>query len=945
MRKYADATRPAALTMMLRGLAAAARWLVVVYVAAAPVTRAAAQNAPTGRIIGRIIDADNGQGLIGAGVQIVGTTVGAQSGVDGRFTILGVPAGTVTITVRRIGYGPKTVTGIVLGANKTLEQNISLKVATLQLAALTVSASSERGTVNAALNSQRSATGVQNSITAEQIAKSPDANAAQAVQRVSGVTVTDNKYVFVRGLGERYTTSSLNGARVPSPEPEKRVVPLDMFPSGLLQSVTTIKTFTPEQQGDFSGALVDIRTREFPARRGGTLSLGSGYEAGATGTNLFAAKTVGGENFAMVNNGRELPSLIRYVGNFTNFNLSQGDKNLLISQFRNAWTPTASTGAPNFNGSMSMGGNDPILFGHRLGYLISGTMSNGTDVKRDQVRAQADRGATKGATIETDKFTGTTAQQSVLWGGLANLSTMIGSRTRLSANGLYNRTSDNTARIETGVFSSDETQAKLTRQQYVERSVHSFQLAGDHQINDRHHFEWFGTVSGVSRNEPDKSEFVQILEKDTPTSPGVYRWFGSGNGGAVRTFSLLNENSREVNAKYSFSFGEQGRRTTVKVGGLLRSTDRSSDNRAYNISGRGLSNATRELPAELLFDGRNTTPTSAVFDIGPLSQGGAYTAKDQLSASFAMAEIPLTSNLRMITGARYELDHLDVNAVSSLGRAVASKNAWGDLLPSLAMNYQLNMTQQLRFSASRTLARPEYRELSPIISRDVVGGDDVAGNENLLRTNVTNLDLRWESYPNSGELVSVALFAKSFKNPIERVYRASSSARQVYYANADGADNIGVEIEMRKDLGFIWQSLMPFTVFSNVTVMQSQIQLSSVAASSLTNDARRMVGQAPYVFNGGASYTTLNGNSTASLLFNRVGERIEVAGESPLPDVVLTPRNVLDCSVRMGLTKSLTLRADARNLLDAAYKTSQGTVTREFYRPGRTFQMGLQFRP
>ena len=907
--------------------------------------QAAAQSAPTGRIVGRIIDGDNGQGLTGVGVQVVGTTIGAMSGVDGRYTITAVPAGTVTLAVRRIGYAPKTITGMILQAGKTLEQDVTLAAATLKLATTLVSASSEKGTVSEALNSQRTATGVVNSITAEQIAKSPDANAAQAVTRVSGVTVQDNKYVFVRGLGERYTTSSLNGARVPSPEPEKRVVPLDMFPAGLLQSVTTIKTFTPEQQGDFSGALVDIKTREFPARRSGTISLGSGYEAGATGASLLSAGTVGGESMAMVKSGRELPSLLRYVGNFSGFNLTQGDKNLLVSQFRNSWTPTTSTGTPLMNGSMSFGGNDPILFGHRLGYLVSGTLSSGTDLKSGQVRALADRGTVKGSTIETDRFTGQTAQQSVLWGGLANLSTMLGNSTRLSLNGLYNRTADNTARIETGTFSSDETRAKITRMQYVERSVHSFQLAGDHQFNERNHLEWFGTVSGVQRSEPDKSEFVQILEQDTPTSTPVYRWFGSGNGGAVRTFSQLNENSRELNVKYSYALGAPGHQTTVKVGGLLRSTDRSADNRAYNISGRNISNAVRELPAEALFDGRYAKSASQVFDIGPLSQGGAYNANDQLSAGFAMAEIPVGSRYRVIAGARYELDHLEVNAQSSLGRAVDTKKAWGDLLPSLALNVQLNETQQLRFSGSRTLARPEYRELSPIISRDVVGGDDIAGNENLERTNVTNADMRWEFYPNAGELLSVALFAKQFKNPIERVYRASSSARQVVYANADGADNFGVEVEMRKTLGFLGNVFTPFTVFSNVTVMQSQIRLSSIAASSLTNDTRSMVGQAPYVFNTGLSYTTQNGGSTASLQFNRVGERIDVAGESPLPDVVLKSRNVMDFSVRIGLTEALTFRADARNLLDAPYQTQQGTVTREYYRAGRTFQAGFQFRP
>jgi outer membrane receptor protein involved in Fe transport len=903
-----------------------------------------AQSATTGRIVGRVIDVATGQPIIGAAVQLVGTTQGAQSGVEGRYAVTSIPAGTVSILVRRIGYSPKTVTGLVVAAGQSVELNVSLATANVSLQAVTVSATKERGTVSEALSGQKNAQGVVNSVTSEQIAKSPDANAAQAVQRVSGVTVQDGKYVFVRGLGERYTTASLNGARVPSPEPEKRVVPLDLFPSGLLQNITTIKTFTPDQQGDFSGALVDIRTKEFPARRSWSANLGSGYEQGATGSDLLQASSAGGENFANVGNNRALPGLVRQAGNLVALNLNQGDKNLLISQFRNSWTPASATGSPLLNGSLSVGGNDPILFGHRLGYLFSGTYSNGSDAKTDQVRAQADRGTTRGQTIETDKFSGSSDTRSVLWGGLTNLSTQLGDNSRIAFNGIYNRSADNTARVETGVFSSDQTTAKITRQQYVERSIRSAQLTGDHQYGN-HHVEWYGTLSGVRRYEPDRSEFVQILEQDTPTSTPVYRWFNSGNGGAVRTFTDLNENSREGNAKYTLSFGDPGNQALVRVGGLYRSTDRDADNRAYNISARGITNDIRALPPELLFDGRLSTGSAAVLDIGPLSQGGAYTASDRLSAGFAMVDIPVRSSIHIIGGARYEQDRLSVNATSTLGNPIITKKNWDDVLPSLAVNWKLDDRQQVRFSASQTLARPEYRELSPIISRDVVGGDDIAGNPDLKRSNITNGDIRWEFYQNPGEIISVGVFAKHFENPIERAYRASSSARQIIYVNAQSANNYGVELELRKNLEFIAQSLSGLSVFTNATIMQSRVTLDTTNGTSQTNSNRRMVGQAPYVLNAGLTYTTSDGNTSATVLYNRVGERIDAAGESPLPDVIQKSRNVMDISLRWGFARSASLRADLRNVLNAPYETVQGTVVRESYLTGRTFTLGLRVQP
>ena len=438
-------------------------FILTAFITAAPA--AMAQTRSTGRITGRVVDAQTGAGVTDAGIQVVGTTIGVQSGVEGRFIINNVPAGTVTLQVRRIGYTPKSVTGVLLEAGKTVEQNISLATAATTLSASVVTASIEKGTVAEATDQQKNAVTVVSAITAEQIAKSPDGDAAQTVKRVSGVTVQDGKYVFVRGLGERYTTSALNGARVPSPEPERRVVPLDMFPAGLLQTITTTKTFTPDQQGDFSGALVDIKTKEFPARRTGTFQLGSGYAAGATNARLLSPASVGGEGFAMVNDHRDLPPLIASIKNFQQINLTQGDMNLLISQFRNAWTPGTATGKPLMNGSASFGGNDPILFGHRVGYLLSASMSSGSDTKDNQVRALADRGTAKGETVELDRFTGRTVSQGVLWGGLANVSTYLGTANRISFNGLYNRSGDNDARVETGTLTSDGIRARITRMQ------------------------------------------------------------------------------------------------------------------------------------------------------------------------------------------------------------------------------------------------------------------------------------------------------------------------------------------------------------------------------------------------------------------------------------------------------------------------------------------------
>lgn len=903
----------------------------------------AAQQRSTGRIVGRVVDATTGQGIVAAAIQVDGTTLGAQSGVDGRFAISNLSPGSITLHVRRIGFSAKTVTGLPLPAGATLEQNVSLTQSVAQLGTQVVTASIERGTVNEALDKQRTAVGVVNAVTAEQIAKSPDGDAAQAVQRVSGVTVEDGKYVFVRGLGERYTTAALNGARLPSPEPEKRVVPLDLFPSGLLQTVTTTKTFTPDQQGDFAGALVDIRTREFPARRTVTAQFVGGYTAGSSGAKALSPRGVGGESMAMVGAGRQLPSLVASLGNFQNTSLNHADQNAVIKQFRNAWTPTSTTAPPNGSGSVSMGGDDPV-FGHHIGYLVSGSYAFSTDLKDNQVRALADRGITPGETKPIDVFTGQTSSQSVLWGGLANLSTMLGDGTRIAFNGMYNRTADNEARIETGHFENEGIDAKITRMDYVQRAVRSAQLNGEHAYGSQR-LDWAVTASGVKRDEPDRSEFVQAM---TPSPGGgeALRWLTTGNGGAVRTFSALNEHSLETKADYQWALSALGREHTLKVGGLARQTMRTSDVRAYSISAPGAGDSVTLLEPEQIFDGRFTRAGDSVFTIGPLAQGGSYDAHDNLAAGYVMTELGLSSRARLIGGARLEQDHLTVNALSTLGSPLTIHRNWTDVLPSAALNIQLRDNQQARLSVSRTLARPEYREIAPIETRDVLNGDDVLGNDQLQRTNVFNADVRWEWYPRGGEILSFGLFSKQFTNPIERVYQAAGSGtRVVFYTNAKSATNYGAEVEARKHLGFIAPWLDRFEGFTNVTVMESRIHLGADTRASATNTSRRMVGQAPYVVNGGLTYLAQGNGLSATLLYNRVGPRIFAAGDRPLPDVIEAPRNNVDVSLRLPVAGAFSARIDAKNLLDDPSVVRQGTVTRERYRTGQVVQAGLVWRP
>lgn len=896
----------------------------------------------TGRIVGRVVDARTGAGLSGVEVRIDGTELRAISGMDGRYLLAEAPVGMVSLRLETLGYGSKVLSGVAVPAGGTIEQNVSLDPQAIALETIEVGAAAERGSVRRALDEQRNANGIVSAIGMEQIARSPDGDAAAAMRRVSGVTVQDGRYVVVRGLGERYTTASLNGARIPSPEPERRVVPLDLFPSGLLQTITTAKTFTPDRAGDFSGALVDIRTRQFPAERTLTFSASLGWNNVLSGRTPPLPPRTGLEWLGFGGGSRALPPTVADAGDFRT-TPDQVAINQMVDSFRNAWRGEARAARPNGSLGLSFGGTDPVL-GRDVSYLLSGTWSLSQEANLDQVRAAAMAGP-GGTTIEADRYEGSTGRESVLWGGLLNASTLLDSRTHVELNATYNRTADNEARTE---FGSSENHGglplRIDRLRYVERSVWSSQLRATRDLDTRHRADVAFTWSGVTRNEPDRSEIVYAFDSDPATGePLPPAWFSASNEGAVRTFGELSEYSIEAAGNVERRLGGVGTGHALKVGGLTRLTRRDADNRAYSISSGSLDRAGRELDPEEVFDGRFTSGSQSVFRVTPLGQGGSYSADDRLLAGYAMVELAFGAHARLIGGARIEHSRVDLTAQPTLGNAFVTSPAYTDVLPSLTLTFDLSDAQHLRFSATRTLARPEYREMAGVQYREVLGGDNVFGNPDLRRTLITNLDARWEWYPSAGEVLSLALFGKHFDDPIERVYLATSGTRVVTFLNADGARNYGVELEVRKRLGSWAEALDPWTVFANATVMRSRIRIGSSAASK-THDDRAMVGQAPWVLNAGITWQPEAGATSASLLLNHVGRRIVSAAEAPLPDVYEEARTGLDLSLRLPVAGAVSARLDAKNLLDSPHELTQGTVTRAYDHSGRVFSFGLSWQ-
>ena len=900
-----------------------------------------AQQPGRGRIVGRVLDASTGQPVPSVQVTVEGTNFSALTEWSGRYLIDQLPSGTWTVSARTIGYAPKSVTGIVVPDGGAVALDITLSTTAVTITGVEVTAEIESGSVARALQEQRTSNQIVNSVSAEQISRSPDSDAGQAVQRVSGVTVQDGRYVLVRGLGERYTTTSLNGARIPSPEPERKMVPLDLFPSGLLDGIVTAKTFTPDLPGDFSGAQVNLRTRDFLLGRVVTLSMSGGYnEAGSSQTLPFAPKT-GSEWIGVAGNERTLPAEI--AANPTLAGLTTTEKSALVNSFRNVWTSKLHDGLGKGSFAASMGGSDPV-FGRPLDYLLSVTYSNEAEARVDERKAWLIASSTTPSGFDVqNRYRGATGRSTVLWGGILNLAIPVGSTGRLRLENTYTRSGENEAERRAGFHEDFNTYLDVTRLTFIERTVRAHQLRGEHLVGGRHGLDWLASVSTVRRYEPDRSDLAYQTTIDSVTGEShPYAWFG-GAQSARRTFTDLHEKIYEGAVNYRHQLGAPGSGRGLKIGALYKATDRDAPTLSYDIQQFGLTEEERSQPAEAIFSG--TYAGLGKFFMGPNAGMGSYTGVERLGAGYVQLELPLGPRWRAIGGARVEHDRIEVRSVDQGSAVTTSVLENTDVLPALALTFSPSDHHNVRFSLSQTLSRPDFREISPVTSFEPLGGQSQAGNPDLRRALIQNADLRWEWYPSPAQIVSAAVFAKRFEDPIERllVSRASDLAGQVTWGNANRANNYGVELELRTSGAILHQSLQSLGLFLNTTLMQSEIEPGNDSLSSLTSAQRPMVGQAEYVVNAGLSYT--GSAFSATLLYNLVGPRIREAAMQPLPDVIEESRHVFDVSMQAHLTRQTTLKLDAKNLLDAPYRYTQGGIDRHYYRTGRSFSLGLSWTP
>lgn len=892
-------------------------------------------------------DADSGEVLADVKVFLRGGGLLGETDGEGRLQ-LSLPPGKATLSFVRPRFSPR-VAELVVAPGTSLE--LSLEPAASELDELSVKAPYLEGALSSTVAERRSEKRMVEVLGAEEMSRAGDGDAAAALKRATGLTLVGGKYVYVRGLGERYSSTLLDGATLPSPEPERRVVPLDLFPTGVLSSVVVQKTWSPELPADFGGGAIALRTRRIPDEAFVQASVSLGAVLGATFTEAPMSQGGALDLLGVDDGTRALPAELRAAsdeqliaeGNsLTGRGYSAAELEAFGESLQRGYTPVPTLLPPN--GSLSFAGGqrwhfDPFDAGVVGAFGYSHELAHTSALRRQLLVGSG------GALEVLDEGTLESVERNVGLGGLLGLA-VDGDGWELSATTLVNRVSDDETKSYLGRDGDANTDIRVTRLRWVERMLLSERLAGAHELPLLDSvLEWRYAYSLASRVEPDERE----TRYDLDPSSGVYLLSDRPEGNQ-RLFSDLADHNHDAAIQWNlpFTFSDQVKLASRSGAGLVLKS-RTVDTRRYKLLHKGERTgdaALRAKPAEEIFSPDNIGPDG--FQLGETTRKTDNYGGDALVGSaFVAADLELPWQLSVSGGARLEAAHVTVSTFELFNAAATPSVAaldTVDVLPALAVSWAFSDDMQVRAAGSLTVARPEMRELSPAIYTDVTGGRSRFGNPELSPTSIAHLDLRWEWYPKTAsgtDSLSVAAFAKHFDKPVETVI-TSGADMAVTYQNAPSADDLGLEVEGRMSFGALHPWLAPFFAGGNGALIWSRVQLPD--AGTATSRERALEGQSPWVANASVGYDDEELGLSGTVLYNVFGHRIREVGALGAPDVVEEPFHQLDLVIGWQLPGGLALSAKAQNLLDGNARMTQGDMVIEELRRGRAFSLSCSWK-
>jgi len=905
--------------------------------------------AQNGKISGLIIDKTTQEALIGVNVSIEGTTSGAVTDVDGKYEITDVTAGNYKLIFSYIGYNNKTVENVEVKANETTTLNVSLDIATNELAEVQVVDFKKTNTETAVLLEMKNANQIASGISSQQIQKTADRDAAQVVRRIPGVSIQSN-FINIRGLNQRYNNVLLHNAMAPSMETDVKSFAFDIIPSAQLDRIIVLKSPSADVVGEFAGGMVKIFTKSFPDNNFVDVSYGTTFRVGTTFKPFYNQKN--GPLFYLANDPKNnLPSdFTKDVNALTLQQQVDAGK-----QLNNNWTAQKQASIPDQRIGVSFGrriSTDKLLIGMitSINYSISKQTFN---------IFRADYNIYDFANNKQDakyNYNDEQYNNNVRLGILHNWAFKFKKNT-IEFKNIFNSNALSQYTHRTGTDLANDLTVDNHALYNVYKGIYAGQLLGKHQIkSDNNSVDWVVGYSRAYRKEPDFKRYTSTLNTATniyeinvlPTS------VNPNNLG--RFFSDMQENIITVavnSINKIIKTVDKGIIPSINGGAYVEYKNRDFNARIlgfkrsdfdlfnYAYATQGIGTLMQNINAT---DGIKLGEQTRSYD--------SYKANNLIGATYINSELAIKSKLRIIAGFRYEYSNQQLTS-GTQSDLIKVKNVKHAYLPSVNISYNITPKMLVRAAYGMSVNRPEFREIAPFAFDDFYTRYTIEGNPNLKNATVHNVDVKWEYYPTSGEVISISAFYKKFINPIESKAVVGTSGSTFSFANAYQSDVAGAEIELKKS--FVNAKnyfIRHLGLMANASYIYSKVNLGKENVGQ--SDNRPLQGQSPYSINAGIFFEDKELGLQANLLYNVIGKRIAFVGTDDNPDIYEMSRHVLDFNIQYRFKKNVEISLAANDLInqpilflqdgnrDKKWNRKSDQVFQR-YQPGQTISLGIKY--
>ena len=910
------------------------------------------------QIKGVVIDQKSKETLIGAVVTVDGTNVKAITNIDGNFQIDGLDKEKkYTLYINYVGYKTQKIDGVQA---KDADQVIALQPDEQQLKEVTVTAVERRNTDAAMIQVAKNSPVIVSNVSAQEISRTQDTNAGEVIRRVPGVSLIDDKFVMVRGLSQRYNNVWVNGGAVPSSEADSRAFSFDIIPSSQIDNLTIVKSPTAEYPADYSGGFIIVNTKEIPAENSFNIAVGGNWNTSSAFKDFSYSKGSGTDFLGFDNGLRNLNGGIhatlnpqldangKPVGDYATSLLENGLNNDWLVKNRKPLGDLKLAGSLNQRW---------MLGGRTLGMLAALNYTN--EYRTYENMENNLYGIYDAANDKPNYLRHSIDDQynnNVRLGAMLNFTFLSkDGNHKYQLKNIFNQLATSRYTWRDGV-SAQSNLERSAEYYYRSRTTYNGQLTGKHTFTSDT-LDWSIGYAYANRHLPDRRRYLI----DDALESGVYA-LSTGND-ISREWTQLDEHilSLGVNDKHHFKFGNFEPDLQVGAYGEYRSREYQTRNFIYNwnVSDNNLPSDFRHSDIPTLLSSEANMGYDKLYLLEEKQMRNNYRGHNTLGAGYLALSLPF-GKLGIHAGVRFE--HNDMELISNSRDYEKSESSrhykTDDVFPSLNTTYKISDQHQVRLSYGRSINRPEFREVSSSVYYDFDLASNVQGNTELKNCYVDNLDLRYEWYPSRGELISLAVFYKHFDSPIEWTYTVAGGTDLIYsYKNAKSANNYGVELDIRKNLGFI--GLKDFSWSFNGALIKSKVQFEKGSKE----ENRPMQGQSPYLINTGIFYKNEPLKMDIALLYNRIGKRIIGVGRSEgstgddsnarVPHSYEMPRNTIDFSLAKKFGDHLELKLNVRDLLaekiyykqfaDVTYSDGSKKEVEEIarcYKPGRN--IGLQ---